>query len=299
MITILNYGPPADLSGYTSYTIEVIGVIGATAGAPDGADGAGSSSSSRAWRINKRFSDFVTLDTTVRAKYGSTGHLAALPSLPSKQFFGRFDPTFLEKRCQALQSYLTCLCGMSPVVQNCTEVRSFLEVPRVKARNHTNGASGLSGLSSTSSGIYDSNGNPNSANAAITMGSSPDDVQKRLDDIVNAAKASIVKVTPSNGRAATTLSKDSHNSLSPRAASVTDVEVTVGTVDEDTTVCGLVGWKQGNDWVLSALTEPSDRESGTKLLNSIVHISVAEYRSYESTFIRGIHDDFVENFDRG
>jgi hypothetical protein len=103
-LSIMNYGPPPDLSNYTQYTVEVIAALPSPPEA---------SPPRRSWKVARRFRDFAQFDQDLGracgqpARSGETGsfsgQLAALPPLPRKQFWGRFSPQFLQARAAALQ----------------------------------------------------------------------------------------------------------------------------------------------------------------------------------------------------
>ena len=65
---------------------------------------------SKAWTTIKRFSDFQLFDDNMFALTGDGTSffegVSILPPLPEKKFWGRFDPTFVEGRVEALQVYL-------------------------------------------------------------------------------------------------------------------------------------------------------------------------------------------------
>jgi len=144
MASIMNYGPPPDLANFTVYTIEVIASL------PTGL--------TRSWKVQRRYADFDKFDSELGASFNQqgrskqsgsySGHLAALPKLPQKQFWGRFDPNFLQSRAMELQNYLNALCG-SPAVHPLDCTRKFMGVDDdIAKRRMANSTDQLSSLSS-------------------------------------------------------------------------------------------------------------------------------------------------------
>uniref|UniRef100_A0A7S2D390 PX domain-containing protein n=1 Tax=Alexandrium andersonii TaxID=327968 RepID=A0A7S2D390_9DINO len=85
----------------------------------------GSADALPAWKLHRRYSEFVTLDQQVRHKF------AGLPQLPRKSVFTkRLDPGFLRRRERGLEAYLMALVSADPVLEE-PAVRTFLD-PQVQ-----------------------------------------------------------------------------------------------------------------------------------------------------------------------
>uniref|UniRef100_A0AC34Q640 Sorting nexin 13 n=1 Tax=Panagrolaimus sp. JU765 TaxID=591449 RepID=A0AC34Q640_9BILA len=73
-------------------------------------DGKNSSS----WNVIRRYSDFHTLNATIQSKYRKLQNL----SFPGKKTFNNLDQHFLERRCRALNAYMSCILQPSVLRAN-------------------------------------------------------------------------------------------------------------------------------------------------------------------------------------
>uniref|UniRef100_A0A914C035 Sorting nexin-13 n=1 Tax=Acrobeloides nanus TaxID=290746 RepID=A0A914C035_9BILA len=75
-------------------------------------DNNGKNSSS--WNVIRRYSDFHTLNTAIQVKFPRLRNL----SFPGKKTFNNLDQSFLDRRCKALNSYMTCILQPSVLKSN-------------------------------------------------------------------------------------------------------------------------------------------------------------------------------------
>jgi hypothetical protein len=91
------------------------------------------SSTVKVWSVYRRYTDFDTLDTTLRRllKNIAPDQLRRVRELPGKVAFGNSDPKLIESRRKGLEAYLRDLLGVTEVVGS-DAFTEFLEIPKAR-----------------------------------------------------------------------------------------------------------------------------------------------------------------------
>jgi len=77
--------------------------------------------------MSRRYSDFVLLDTKLRAHFGDAAQGTRIPMLPPKRMLGHLSPDFVAERRRQLQDYLDRLMAQA-LTAHSLPVLDFLEV---------------------------------------------------------------------------------------------------------------------------------------------------------------------------
>uniref|UniRef100_A0AC35GKM0 Sorting nexin-13 n=1 Tax=Panagrolaimus sp. PS1159 TaxID=55785 RepID=A0AC35GKM0_9BILA len=90
---------------------------------------------SSSWNVIRRYSDFHTLNATVQSKYRKLRNL----SFPGKKTFNNLDQHFLDRRCKALNEYMTCITQPQNINANPgleSDIYSFLSQKKYTGNVH-------------------------------------------------------------------------------------------------------------------------------------------------------------------
>jgi sorting nexin-13 len=90
---------------------------------------------SSSWNVIRRYSDFHTLNATVQSKYRKLRNL----SFPGKKSFNNLDQHFLDRRCKALNEYMTCITQPQNINANPgleSDIYSFLSQKKYTGNVH-------------------------------------------------------------------------------------------------------------------------------------------------------------------
>lgn len=90
---------------------------------------------SSSWNVIRRYSDFHTLNATVQSKYRKLRNL----SFPGKKTFNNLDQHFLDRRCKALNEYMTCITQPHNINANPgleSDIYSFLSQKKYTGNVH-------------------------------------------------------------------------------------------------------------------------------------------------------------------
>lgn len=80
------------------------------------------------WYVIKRFSEFKTLDSKLRAQFGDEMKQIAMPKKFSKMLW-RHSDDFLKRRGENLQKYMTMvLDALGPQMFSCIALKQFFEI---------------------------------------------------------------------------------------------------------------------------------------------------------------------------
>ena len=75
------------------------------------------------WEIAQRYSDLNEFHHVLKKQFGD---IAGFPRFPGKKFTNQLDPSFIEQRRAALESYLRAICFLQPILQS-RELKHFID----------------------------------------------------------------------------------------------------------------------------------------------------------------------------